>query len=138
MTRFEWAPGTDRLVLGGNLALRFLVELAVFASLGYAGASASGSEVVRVLWASVLPLGAIALWTRFLAPKATRRLANPMAILQQSNGVPVADPNSGLFCAFNPGTTDVTITAGGLSYSEVVNVLGGSVEEPCGTVPPTV
>lgn len=81
MTRFEWARGTARLVLAGNLGLRFLVELAVFASLGYAGASASGSDVVRVVWASVLPLGAIALWSRFLSPKATRRLREPNATL---------------------------------------------------------
>jgi hypothetical protein len=63
---------------------------------------------------------------------------NPMQILQNSNGAAIADPNSGLFCAFNPGTTTVTISAGGLSYSQTVTVLGGSVEEPCGTVPVTV
>src|SRR6202035_1723263 len=38
---------------------------------------------------------------------------------------------------FNPGTTTVTISAGGLSYSTPVTVLGGSVEQPCGTVPPS-
>jgi hypothetical protein len=53
----------------------------------------------------------------------------------QVNGKPVPDSASGLFCAFNAGTTTVTITAGGLSYSEPVTVQAGSVEEPCGTVP---
>jgi len=43
------------------------------------------------------------------------------------------DSSSGLFCAFNPGTTTVTIEAGGLSYSQKVTVLGGSVQRPCGT-----
>jgi hypothetical protein len=62
---------------------------------------------------------------------------NPIQILQSSNGAPIPDPTSGLFCAFNPGTTTVTISAGGLSYSEPVTVQGGSVEEPCGTVPAT-
>ena len=42
---------------------------------------------------------------------------------------------SGLFCAYNEGTTDVSITTGGLTYSEPVTVRGGSVEYPCGTVP---
>jgi hypothetical protein len=51
------------------------------------------------------------------------------------NKLPVADPHSGLFCAFNAGTTTVSITTGGLTYSEPVTVQAGSVEYPCGTVP---
>lgn len=46
-----------------------------------------------------------------------------------------ADAKSGLFCAFNAGTTTVTISAGGLSYSLPVTVEAGSVRQPCGTVP---
>jgi hypothetical protein len=60
---------------------------------------------------------------------------NPRQILQDATGKPIPDQTSGLFCAFNPGTTTVTITAGGLSYSLPVTVQAGSVEEPCGTVP---
>jgi hypothetical protein len=50
-------------------------------------------------------------------------------------GEPIPGEQSGLFCAYNEGTTTVTITAGGLSYSEPVTVQGGSAEYPCGTVP---
>jgi hypothetical protein len=60
---------------------------------------------------------------------------NPRAVLQGPNGKPIPDPHSGLFCAFNAGTTIVTIQTGGLSYSEPVTVQAGSVEQPCGTVP---
>ena len=60
---------------------------------------------------------------------------NHLVVLQGPNGKPVPDSGSGLFCAFNPGTTTVTLTTGGLSYSEQVTVQGGSVEQPCGTVP---
>jgi len=60
---------------------------------------------------------------------------NPRQILLGANGQPIPDPSSGLFCAFNPGTTTVSISAGGLSYSLPVTVQQGSVEEPCGTVP---
>jgi hypothetical protein len=42
---------------------------------------------------------------------------------------------SGLFCAFNPGTTIVTIKAGGLQAKLPVTVEAGSVRQPCGTVP---
>lgn len=60
---------------------------------------------------------------------------NPLAVLQNAKGEPIADEHSGLFCAFNPGTTTVTLATGGLSYSEQVTVQAGSVEQPCGTVP---
>jgi hypothetical protein len=48
---------------------------------------------------------------------------------------PVADPQSGLFCAYNAGTTIVTISTGGLSASLPVTVQAGSVRRPCGTQP---
>jgi hypothetical protein len=58
--------------------------------------------------------------------------ADPHAVLLE-HGEPVADPSSGLFCAFNSGTTIVTISAGGLSSSLPVTVQPGSVRRPCGT-----
>lgn len=51
------------------------------------------------------------------------------------NGEVVPSAQSALFCAYNPGTTIVTISAGGVSSSLPVTVRGGSVERPCGTVP---
>jgi hypothetical protein len=47
----------------------------------------------------------------------------------------VTDNSSGLLCPFNAGTTTVTVSAGGFSYSEPVTVQGGSVQRPCGTRP---
>ena len=52
-----------------------------------------------------------------------------------ANDKVVTDNSSGLLCPFNAGTTTVTVTAGGYSYSEPVTVLGGSVQRPCGTRP---
>lgn len=61
---------------------------------------------------------------------------------ENSKGEPVNErgevvprAQSGLFCAYNEGTTTITISAGGLSYSMPITVRGGSVEYPCGTVP---
>jgi hypothetical protein len=63
-------------------------------------------------------------------------IANPRAVLQGGpGGKPIPDRYSGLFCAFNAGTTTVSVQTGGLVYSEQVTVQGGSVEQPCGTVP---
>jgi hypothetical protein len=50
-------------------------------------------------------------------------------------GEVVSSTQSGLFCAYNPGTTIVTISAGGLTSSLPVTVQAGSVRQPCGTVP---
>jgi hypothetical protein len=71
--------------------------------------------------------------------------SNPHAVLESAGGEPVREPvnpetgseesKSGLFCAYNAGTTTVTISAGGLSASLPVTVQAGSVREPCGTVP---
>jgi hypothetical protein len=55
--------------------------------------------------------------------------------LQDASGHVIPDPHSAILCAFNAGTTTVTISAGGLSYSMPVTVLDGSVQQPCGTVP---
>lgn len=67
------------------------------------------------------------------------------AVLQNAKGEPEREPidketgveesKSGLFCAYNAGTTIVTISAGGLSSSLPVTVQAGSVRQPCGTVP---
>ena len=71
--------------------------------------------------------------------------SNPRSVLVNAKGEPVQDgreengeqvgATSGLFCAYNKGETNVTINAGGLSYTLPVQVQAGSVREPCGTVP---
>jgi hypothetical protein len=60
---------------------------------------------------------------------------DPRAVLLGPDGKPIPDAQSGLFCAFNAGTTVVTISAGGISSSLNVTVQAGSVRRPCGTVP---
>ncbi len=60
---------------------------------------------------------------------------NPRRMLFDAKGNPVPDATSGLLCAFNAGTTTVTLTTGGLTYSMPVTVQPGKVRRPCGTVP---
>jgi hypothetical protein len=64
-------------------------------------------------------------------------LASPdsHAVLLGPDEKPIHDPASGLFCAYNAGTTVATISAGGLSASLTITVQPGSVRRPCGTVP---
>jgi hypothetical protein len=61
--------------------------------------------------------------------------ADPRAVLLGRNEKPIPDTHSELFCAYNAGTTIVTISAGGLSASLPVTVQAGSVRRPCGTQP---
>jgi hypothetical protein len=58
----------------GNLALKFGVELAAIASLAYWGASLDGSLLSAVMIV-LAPAAMIALWGRFAAPRASRRLS---------------------------------------------------------------
>jgi len=60
---------------------------------------------------------------------------DPHSVLLGTNEKPIHDPQSGLFCAYNAGTTIVTISAGGLSASVPVTIQAGSVRRPCGTQP---
>ena len=69
----------------------------------------------------------------FVAPNPAS--ADPKAVLLGSNEQPIHDSASGLFCAYNAGTTIVTISSGGLSSSLPVTVQAGSVRRPCGTQP---
>jgi hypothetical protein len=62
---------------------------------------------------------------------------DPEAVLPGPKGEPIPDEEAsgpGLFCAYNAGTTIVTISAGGRSASLPVTVQAGSVRQPCGTV----
>jgi hypothetical protein len=60
--------------------------------------------------------------------------SDPRRVLLR-DGRPLLDPTSGLLCAFNAGTTTVTVATGGLAYSAKVTVLGGTAQRPCGTTP---
>ena len=64
-----------------NLTLRFVVELAAYASLGYWGASIGSSPVTRLAGAILVPVAVILVWARHLAPKAPRRLSDPVALV---------------------------------------------------------
>ena len=67
--------------------------------------------------------------------KQDPRSTNLRKPYQDENGKVVTDNSSGLMCPFNAGTTTVTVSAGGYSFSETVRVQAGSVQQPCGTRP---
>ncbi|HUA47170.1 MAG TPA: hypothetical protein VMA77_18185, partial [Solirubrobacteraceae bacterium] len=52
-----------------------------------------------------------------------------------ATGATTASSTSGLFCAFNSGTTTVSVTSGLLTSSLEVTVAAGGFGPPCGTVP---
>ena len=64
-----------------NLGVRFLLEIAMLVALGWVGGEIGSSWVIRVGLAIVLPLVAAVVWGMFIAPKASRRLADPAKLL---------------------------------------------------------
>jgi hypothetical protein len=61
-----------------NLVLRFLLELAALAALGYWGATWPGSPAARVALGVGTPLAAALAWGTFVAPRA--RVVLPSAV----------------------------------------------------------
>jgi hypothetical protein len=72
--------GASKAAVYANLALRFALELASYAALGYWGASVGSIVAVHVALAIVVPAAAMVLWVAFLAPKARRRLEGPSGL----------------------------------------------------------
>lgn len=63
------------------LAVRFGTELALFVLLAVVGAALGEGLVLSVALAALLPAVAIAVWAMWVAPKASRRLADPARLL---------------------------------------------------------
>ena len=62
------------------------------------------------------------------------RVSDPKAVFRNAQNTTVADSLSGLVCGYNAGTANLTIAAGGRSYTQRVTVQAGAVAQPCGTV----
>jgi hypothetical protein len=67
-------------LLAVNLGLRFLIELAALAALGYWGSQAGRGTTPHVLFAISAPLGAAVIWGAFVAPKAAVRVSEPVRL----------------------------------------------------------
>lgn len=61
-----------------NLALAFLLELAMLGALGYWGFHAGGGWLAKILLGIGVPLGVAVLWGLFMAPQATFPVARPL------------------------------------------------------------
>jgi hypothetical protein len=59
------------------LGVRFLAELAMLAALAWGGYHVVDDTAVRLLLAVLLPTAAAAVWGRWVAPRADRRLKDP-------------------------------------------------------------
>jgi hypothetical protein len=66
-----------------NLGLRFGLELCALAALAYGGWHVPGAVWVRVLVAVALPLAAAVVWGRWVAPKASRPLSDPLRLVPE-------------------------------------------------------
>ena len=66
-----------------NLVLRFLLEICALAALAYGGWHAPGPAWVRALLAVLLPLAAAVVWGRWVAPKASHPVPDPLRLIPE-------------------------------------------------------
>lgn len=64
--------------LGCMALVRFLSELGMLAALAYSGWHLADGGATGLLLAIVLPISAAAVWGGFIAPRAPRRLRDPV------------------------------------------------------------
>ncbi len=63
-----------------NLAFRFILEMLVLLALFLWGMSMPGSLPIQLLFGLGAPVAVMAVWGLFVAPKASRRLADPVRL----------------------------------------------------------
>jgi hypothetical protein len=66
-----------------NLVLRFLLEICALVALGYGGWHAPAPVWVRILLAAALPLAAAIVWGRWVAPKASHPIDDPLRLIPE-------------------------------------------------------
>jgi hypothetical protein len=62
-------------IKGLNLLIRFLLELCMYAALGYWGFTTHSGWALKILFGIGLPVLIAVIWGIFMAPKSTRRLS---------------------------------------------------------------
>ena len=65
-------------MVASNLGLRFLLEVAALAAVGWWGWHIGGSTWGRLVLAIVLPLGVALVWGALIAPKARVKVSRPV------------------------------------------------------------
>ena len=66
------------------LAVRFVTELALLAALAVTGWRLGDGMLLQVVLAVLLPLVAVAVWGRLVAPRASGRLADPARLVVEA------------------------------------------------------
>jgi hypothetical protein len=66
-----------------QLALRFALELCAIAAIAYGGWHVGGPIWLRVLVAVALPLIAAVVWARWVAPKASHPIPDPLRLVPE-------------------------------------------------------
>jgi len=97
-------------ISGLVLTIRFLTELALLAGLAVAGARLGQNVVFSIIEAVVFPVAAAALWGLFIAPRANRRLPEPLRFIVE-------------FLLF--GATGLVLALSGLLVAGIVVAVAG-------------
>ncbi|GGR13334.1 hypothetical protein GCM10010168_33890 [Actinoplanes ianthinogenes] len=66
-----------------NLTLRFVLELCALAALAYGGWRLPGPLAARILAAVLMPLVAALIWGRWVAPRGSHLLPDPLRLIPE-------------------------------------------------------
>lgn len=73
-------PRGGAAIAGANLGLRFLLEIAMLVAFGYWGFATGDAIWQRVVLGLGAPLLALVAWGALVAPRAPRRLTDPLRL----------------------------------------------------------
>jgi hypothetical protein len=68
------------IILGANIALRFLLELWILAALGYWGFQTGRGTIIRISLGLGAPLLAAVFWGVFIAPGSDMQVSEPLRL----------------------------------------------------------
>ena len=108
-----------------NLILRFGLELAALAALGYWGATASASPAVRAVLGVGAPVVAAVFWGMFVAPRARIVLSSPVRM-----GLGFVVFAAASVALATRGHTQMATTLAGLALLNTVLILAWKQDQP--------
>jgi hypothetical protein len=71
------------LIMGANLALRFLLELCALGALGYWGFKTGNAVITKIVLGVGVPLVAAVVWGTFVSPQAPVQLPGLLVLILQ-------------------------------------------------------
>jgi hypothetical protein len=108
-----------------NDAVRFLLELALLAAFAYAGGTVGSATWLQIVVAIAAPCAVAAAWGAWFAPRASRRLPDPLRLALE---VLLFAAGGGALAAAGQAGFGVALAVLGIANALLIRVAPGSAE----------